>query len=450
MKTALLELSAIELRDRLARGALRAVDLTEACLARIEEREPEVGAWAWHDRDFALKQAAMLDAQRGTGRPVGPLHGLPIGIKDTIDTVRIPTENGTVIDAGRVPTEDAWIVGALKRAGAIIMGKTVTTELALFAPGKTRNPHNPAHSPGGSSSGSAAAVAAGMVPLAIGTQTAGSVIRPAAFCGVTGFKPSFGAIPRTGILRQAPSLDTVGVFARTTEEAALIADVLFGHDPADPATAPAPPPRLLDTALSEPPVTPAIAFVPPTGWEEFASDEMRAAFAELRDALGDACDEVALPEAFAQQNRLREQVQLAELAKTLYTYESRGRDQLSDQMRNAFDAGKAILARDYLAALDWRGIYNSALDAIFDRFDVIMTAAAPGPAPLIEEGTGNPMFNGLWTFCGTPAVSLPLLASSGGLPIGVQLVGRRGDDGRLLRTARWLVSHLRAKSEEDR
>lgn len=450
MRQPVLELSAIELRDRLARGALRAVELAEACLARIEEREPEVQAWAWIDRDFVLKQAAMLDAQRGTGRPVGPLHGLPVGIKDIVDTVRIPTENGTVIDAGRVPTDDAWIVSALKRAGAIIMGKTVTTELALFAPGKTRNPHNPAHSPGGSSSGSAAAVAAGMVPLAIGTQTAGSVIRPAAFCGVTGFKASYGAIPRTGILRQAPSLDTVGVFARTTEEAALIADALFGHDPADPATAPAPPPRLLDTALSEPPVTPAIAFVPPPGWEEFASDETRAGFAELCDALGDACDEVALPEAFAQQNRLREQVQLAELAKSLYTYESRGRDQLSQEMRNAFDAGKAILARDYLAALDWREIYNSALDAIFDRFDVIMTAAAPGPAPLVGEGTGNPIFNGLWTFCGTPAVSLPLLASSGGLPIGVQLVGRRGDDGRLLRTARWLVNHLRAKSEEDR
>ena len=450
MKQPLLELSAIELRDRLAGGALRAVDLAEACLARIDEREPEIQAWAWIDRDFVLRQARMLDAERATGRPVGPLHGLPIGIKDIVDTVRIPTENGTVLDAGRVPTEDAWIVGALKRAGALVMGKTVTTELALFAPGKTRNPHNPAHSPGGSSSGSAAAVAAGMVPLAIGTQTAGSVIRPASFCGVAGFKPSFGAVPRTGILRQAPSLDTVGVFARSPEEAGLLADALFGHDAADPATSPAPPPRLLDTAMSAPPVTPAIAFVPPPGWEDFASEETRAAFAELRDALGDACDEVALPEAFAQQNRLREQVQLAELAKSFYTYENRGRDRLSEQLRNAIDAGKSVLARDYLAALDWRAIYNSALDAIFDRFDVIMTAAAPGPAPLFEEGTGNPVFNGLWTFCGTPSVSLPLLAAGNGLPIGVQLVGRRGDDGRLLRTARWLVNHLRAMSGEDR
>jgi Asp-tRNA(Asn)/Glu-tRNA(Gln) amidotransferase A subunit family amidase len=450
MKQALLELSAIELRHRLTRGALRAVDLAEACLARIDEREPEIRAWAWIDRDFVLKQAKMLDAQRATGRPVGPLHGLPVGIKDIVDTLRMPTENGTVLDAGRVPTEDAWIVGALKQAGALIMGKTVTTELALFAPGRTRNPHNPAYSPGGSSSGSAAAVAAGMVPLAIGTQTAGSVIRPAAFCGVTGFKPSFGAIPRTGILRQAPSLDTVGVFARSPEEAGLVADALVGHDPADPAAAPAPPPRLLDTALSEPPVTPAIAFVPPAGWEELASEETRAAFAELRGALGDACDEVELPEVFAQQNRLREQVQFAELAKSYYTYENRGRDQLSEQLRNAIDAGKSILARDYLAALDWRAIYNSALDAIFDRFDVIMTAAAPGPAPLFEAGTGNPVFNGLWTFCGNPAVSLPLLESGEGLPIGVQLVGRRGDDGRLLRTARWLVNHLRTMSGEDR
>jgi aspartyl-tRNA(Asn)/glutamyl-tRNA(Gln) amidotransferase subunit A len=279
-----------------------------------------------------------------------------------------------------------------------------------------------------------------MVPLALGTQTAGSVIRPASYCGVTGFKPSFGTIPRTGILQQAPSLDTVGVFAHTVEDAALLAEALFGHDPAAP-TSPAPPPRLLETARSEPPVTPAIAFVAPPDWDQ-ADEQTRAAFVELRSELGGLCEEVELPAPFAQSNSLRERVQLAELAKSYHTYERRAREQLSPGLQRALDEGKDVLARDYLAALDWQRIYNAALDEIFDRFDVILTAAATGPAPAGHDSTGSPVFNGLWTFCGTPAVSLPLLAADDGLPMGVQLVGRRGDDGRLLRTARWLCAHL--------
>ena len=217
------------LRDRLASGALRASELAEALIARIEAREPEIGAFAWFDADFVREQARRLDAHRQSGRPTGALHGLPVALKDIIDTARIPTENGCALDAGRVPIKDAAIVSRLRSAGALIMGKTVTTELAYMQAGKTRNPHGPAHTPGGSSSGSAAAVADGMVPLAVGTQTGGSVIRPASFCGVTGFKPSFGAIPRTGILMQSPTLDTVGVFAASPLDAALLAEVLMGH-----------------------------------------------------------------------------------------------------------------------------------------------------------------------------------------------------------------------------
>lgn len=443
---AILSLSAVELRDRLAGGALRAVDLAEACLRQIEAVDPKVQAWTWLDPEFVRKQAAALDALRGTGRPVGPLHGVPVAIKDVIDTVKIPTENGTVIDRGRVPVKDAWIVARLKQAGALIVGKTVTTELALFTPGKTRNPHDTTRSPGGSSSGSAAAVATRMVPLAIGTQTAGSVIRPAAFCGVTGFKPTFGAIPRTGVLAQAPSLDTVGVFANTVEDAALLADVLFGQDDDDPATGLAPPPRLLATAQSEPPLKPVFAFSPPPHWDR-ADDETRAAFSELREALDGQCDEIPLPPVFEQANGLRETVQMAELAKALYSYERRGWDQLSSGMRKAIETGRATLARDYLSALDARPIFNAALDEIFERYDAIITAATPAPPPLAEEGTGDPIYNGLWTFCGVPAISLPLLAFESGLPMGVQLIGRRGDDARLLRTARWLVAHLRGEAE---
>jgi Asp-tRNA(Asn)/Glu-tRNA(Gln) amidotransferase A subunit family amidase len=265
---AVLELGAVEMRARLASEAMRAVDLVQACLARIEEFEPQVGAWAWLDGDHALQQARRLDHLRQSGKPIGPLHGLPVGLKDVIDTKGIPTENGTPIDAGRVPGEDAWIVARLRAAGAIILGKTVSTECAFMHPGKIRNPYHGAYTPGGSSQGSAAAVASGMVPLSVGTQTGGSVIRPAAFCGIVGLKPTFGLIPRTGILPQSPFLDIVGVFGRSVEDCALLAEILAGHDPADQASEPVAMPRLLDVVQSKAPVSPVFAFAKLPGWEQ--------------------------------------------------------------------------------------------------------------------------------------------------------------------------------------
>jgi aspartyl-tRNA(Asn)/glutamyl-tRNA(Gln) amidotransferase subunit A len=438
----ILQLTALELRDRLARGALRAVDLAKACITQIEAREPEVHAWAWLDSDHVMGQASRLDAYRASGRPIGPLHGLPVGIKDIIDTAKIPTENGTELDAGRVPGRNAVVVSRLQQAGAIIMGKTVTTELAFFGPGKTRNPHDPSRTPGGSSSGSAAAVAARMVPLAVGTQTAGSVIRPAAFCGVTGFKPTFGSIGRTGILTQAPSLDTVGVFAHSPEDAALLAEALFGYDPADPATSELPPPRLLQTALSDPPVTPALGLLRPPDWQQ-ADEQTKAGFIELRERLGPLCHEFELPAAFAAANRRREQIQFAEMAKSYRAYTERGPEKLSEKLRAALEDGRTVSALDYLEALDMQKVYQGVLEEAFHSLDAIITYAAPGAAPAGLESTGSPVFNGLWTLCGLPALTLPLLASGEGLPIGVQLIGRRHEDGRLLRTAAWLVRHLR-------
>ena len=441
----ILQLDAVELRDRLAGGALRAVELAEACLAQIETREPEVGAWTYLDGDHVLQQAKALDDHRAKGRPIGPLHGLPVGLKDVIDTVGMPTENGTPLDAGRKPLRDAYVVKRLKQAGAVIMGKTVTAELALRHPGKTRNPHNPAHTPGGSSSGSAAAVAAAMVPLAVGTQTLGSVIRPASYCGVVGFKPSFGAIPRPGVLSQAPSLDTVGVFAGSVAGSALLAECLYGHDADDPATSLSPAPRLLETAASKPPLRPGLAFVRQPAWST-ADPEMQEGFTELTEALGDACEEVDLPKHFAEAIKLCELVQAAELAKSFDHYARRGRDQLSEPMRQIMDEGNRILARDYLAARDWPKLLNDALEAVFERFDAIVTPASAGPAPQGLAWTGSADFNCIWTFCGLPAVALPLLQAESGLPMGVQLVGRRGDDGRLLRTAQWLVHFLSDKA----
>ena len=220
-------LSARQAAQGIRDGNFSAEDLVRACLAQIDAREPEVQAWAFLDREHALAQAQRADAWRAAGKPLGPLHGVPVGIKDVIDTRDMPTEDGTPLHAGRTPWHDAKVVDLLRTAGAVILGKTVTTELATYAPGKTRNPHNPAHTPGGSSSGSAAAVAAGMVPLALGTQTNGSTIRPAAFCGVFGFKPSRGLVSRRGILRQSERLDQPGCFARNAEDLALLGEHLL-------------------------------------------------------------------------------------------------------------------------------------------------------------------------------------------------------------------------------
>ncbi|MDJ1007054.1 MAG: amidase [Paracoccaceae bacterium] len=446
---ALAGLTALEARDLMASGALSARDYVEALIAVVEDRETEVRAWAWLDADFVRDQADRLDLLRRSGRPVGPLHGLPVALKDIVDTLKIPTENGTAIDRGRVAEAEAWIVSRLREAGAILMGKSVTTELAFMHPGATTNPHNPAHTPGGSSSGSAAAVAAGMVPLAVGTQTAGSVIRPASYCGVTGFKPSFGAIPRTGILQQSATLDTVGVFARTPQDAALLSDVFFGHDPADPATAPTPPPRLLATASEVPPLTPVFAFVKPPGWEETATDETKAAFGELTTALGEGCFEVPLPAPFDDAADLRWRIHFAELAKCYHRY-GRHPEALSEPMRDAMAKGEAVTAKSYLAALDWREVLYAATEEILEHADAILTLAAPGPAPEGLARTGDAIFNGLWTYLGMPAITLPLLEAENGLPMGVQLVARRDGDGRLLRTARWLYDWVDAAGTEDR
>ena len=437
------DLSALEARKWLAGGALRAVELTTACLRRIAAREEAVQAWACLDEHLALTRAEHLDAYRQTGRPLGPLHGLPVGIKDIIDTKDMPTENGNVLDAGRRPEDDAWVVARLRAAGAVILGKTVTTECAYLAPGKTRNPHNPAHTPGGSSSGSAAAVASGMVPLAIGTQTGGSVIRPASYCGVVGFKPTFGLIPRSGVLRTSRHLDTLGTFGRTIEDAALLADVLAGHDSADPDTAPSAPPQLLETALSEPPVTPQLAFVKTPAWPDVDAD-CAEGLGELVTALGDHCDEVALPPIFAEGASAHRRVMLAEIAHNLRHYYEHGADRLAAQTRHAIEEGRTIATVDYLAAQDWREALYAGLEEVFERYDAIVTPAAAGEAPAGLDSTGSAAFNALWSFLGMPAVTLPLLTGANGMPIGVQLVGARHNDGRLLRTARWLVNALSA------
>ncbi|MEO8302839.1 MAG: amidase [Betaproteobacteria bacterium] len=434
-------LSATEAAHAIREGLLGAEQLTEACLAAVNESDPQVQAWAFIDPEHALAQARSLDQARREGRPVGPLHGIPVGIKDIFDTGDMPTEDGTVLHAGRTPASDATVVASMRAAGAVILGKTVTTELATYAPGKTRNPHNPGHTPGGSSSGSAAAVAAGMVPLALGSQTNGSVIRPAAFCGVYGFKPTHGLIPRGGALKLSRTLDQVGVFGRTLADVGLLAEVLLGHDERDPDTKPRARPRLVATAADEPPLPPLLAYIRGPAWDR-ADDETREAFAEMTAALGDSVVEVELPDLARQSLAWHQTIMEVEMAANLDREWERGRERMSPSLNAQLSRGRETNALEYLQACARIPLLNDGFDDIFERCDAILTPAAPGTAPEGLEATGDPAFCTLWTLCGMPALSLPLMQGANGLPMGVQLVGKRNDDARLLRTARWLISRV--------
>ncbi len=437
----LIDLSATEAVEKLRDGEITSEELVQACLDRIGEADGEIGAWAQLNPEYALDQARLLDSQRAEGGPVGPLHGIPVGVKDIFDTETLPTENGTVLDSGRQPMLDARVVSLLEEAGAVIMGKTVTTELAVSGPGKTTNPHNPAHTPGGSSSGSAAAVASHMVPLAIGTQTNGSVIRPASYCGIVGFKPSHGSIPRTGVLALSAPLDTMGTFARSIEDVALLTELLIAHDPGDADTRARTRPPLSRVAAEEPPMTPMAAFARTAVWDQADSDT-RDGFGELMEFLGDDCADLPLSEPFDHAVDMHRNIMCADLAKSLAGYYQRGRDKLSDGLCEMIEFGQKVSAVDYNKAVEYRELLNSGLNLVFDHYDIIITPATPGPAPAGLDSTGSPVFNTLWSFTGVPAVTLPLMQGKNGMPVGVQVVGPRGDDARLLRSARWLMSRV--------
>ena len=421
-------------------GAISAEELVESCLARVRKVDRDVQAWSFLDPEHALNQARELDERRREGRPAGPLHGIPVGIKDIIDTADMPTECGTVLHAGRVPLADAALVSRLREAEAVIMGKTVTTELATYAPGKTRNPHNTQHTPGGSSSGSAAAVASGMVPLAVGTQTNGSVIRPAAYCGVFGFKPTHGLISRHGVLSQSRWLDQVGVFARSVEDLALIAEQLIGFDENDPDTRPVARPPLLATAMQEPPLPPRLAFIKSPVWDR-AESETREAFAELVEHIGETVEEFPLSDDFGRAIEWHRTIMEADIARSFHAEYENGADRLSASLRGQIERGRRVLAVDYNRALDAIPALNRTLNELFEqRYDAIITPAAMGTAPQGLESTGDPIFCTLWTLTGMPAINLPIMRGGNGLPLGAQLVGPRHGDARLLRTARWLAA----------
>jgi len=440
-------LSAVVAAQEIAKGTLSAEDYVRACLDRIAEVEPEVRAFAHLNPDHAIAQAKVLDDHRKQGGALGPLHGIPVAIKDIVDTADYPTEFGSPVFAGRQPQYDATIVAKLRAAGAVIVGKTVTTEFAYYNPGKTRNPHDVERTPGGSSSGSAAAVAAGMVPLAIGSQTNGSIIRPAAFCGVFALKPSHGLVSRNGVLPLSPVLDHIGPFARNLQDLALIMETLAGYDPDDEDTRAIAVPSYQKAVIEDFPVEPRIAFVRTPIWDK-ADEATRQAFEKLADDLGENCVELDLPAEYASAWDAIRIIMLVDMGHRFGPVADKHGEAVSQVMRDLIDEGRQVTAMQYLAALDLRRNLAERLNQMFSHFNAIVTPAAPGVAPLGHNSTGNPAFCSLWTLMGLPSMSLPLLEGEDGLPLGVQLVGARNDDFRLFRNAKWIADQMAPKHKK--
>jgi len=432
--------------EAIADGRLTARQWTEHCLDQIESHEA-IGAWSFIDRERALERADAMDWLRKDGSAFGSLHGCPVGLKDIIEVKGMPHGCGSQL-MGEVSESNAALVDALEAAGAVILGKTETTEFAAMHPARTKNPHSLEHSPGGSSAGSAAAVAAGEVPIAIGSQTNGSVIRPASYCGVYGMKPSAGIISRTGVFEQSPTLDQMGVFAASLADIATVVDVLSIHDSRDPHSIAAPRPACVDGFLSDPPIEPnfAIMTLPYSNLQSHACTE---GFREVAEALEGRVEVLEAPPVFDQLIEAQRTIHLKEAAAAFETMGLYGNDQLSDTLKAMLADGKAYSEDQYQEALGIKQSLDEFFGNFFEDFDAILSPSAAGEAPLLSEGhTGSPIFCTVWTLAGLPTLNLPILQGENGLPIGLQMIGRYKDDARLLRTANWFMTHLFEEGED--
>lgn len=417
-------LSASEAVRRMADKRLRARDLVEACLDRIEHREGQVHAWEALDPEGALKRADMLDRR---ARPVGPLHGIPLAVKDIISTKVMPTTCGSPIYRDHVVGKDAACVSQLVKAGAIVLGKSVTTEFAGGHAGKTHNPHNVRHTPAGSSSGSAAAVADFMVPVGYGTQTAGSVIRPGAFNGAVAYKGTYGWADMAGVKPYAKSLDTLGFFTREANDLALIR-AAYGHAPADP-----------------PKEAPRIGFVRTPWWdmaEPYNQRNMLEAARALR-AAGARVREWVAPESWSGLVQAQNRIMTKEATQSYARERARFSHLFSPIMKAVMVDGDAVNRRQYADAKKRKRTAVGQLADAWEKFDLLLAPAAKGEAPAGLGNTGDPLFNRFWTLLGTPCIALPFNTGPFGLPLSVQLIGKHGSDDRLIAWARWIEARLK-------
>ena len=419
-------LSATEALSHLATGRISSEALVLACLQQIARHEPQIRAWQHLDAQAALHASLASDAMRARGGAIGKLHGLPVAIKDNMNTADMPTTYGSPLYAGHLPPRDATVVAMLRAEGAIVLGKTVSTEFAYFTPGPTHNPHRPGYTPGGSSSGSAAAVAAGMVPLALGTQTNGSVIRPAAFCGVLGYKPTAGLIARDGVLDTSHTLDQVGCFARTVDDLELLAHCLAPELPqrSTPTAAPLRMAILQSELLSQ------------------AEEVTRALLQRTREQLvnaGLSVHRVDMGPWHAHANQAHRTIMQSEMAQALAPERARGEMQLSPALLELMDAGEGTSAVAYLNALRARGPLQQRMEQLLASYDVLLMPSAPGAAPKGLASTGSPLFCSMVSLLGWPAIHLPTSEDTQGLPLGLQLVARPSDEAKLGSAARLLM-----------
>lgn len=439
MNSELIRLSAWKAASLISAGDLTSEALVTACLERIGDREPAVQAWQFLDPEAALKQAKQCDSTK----PKGPLHGVPVGIKDNIDTQDMPTTYGSAIYENHYPRTDADCVKLLRAAGAIILGKTVTTEFATFKPGKTRNPHNSRYTPGGSSSGSAAAVADLMVPIALGTQTAGSVIRPAAFCGVFGMKYTYDSLSLEGVKWNSRTLDTLGGFARNTRDLMLLYRVLKGELEANSN-------RPLNPSLDKKDIflgssnTLRIGFCKTPQWEhaDTATKLLLETTVEKLSASGLRITSIDLPAEFVGLAEAQKTIMSVEAARELSRELHSHRELLSPQLCDLLERGKGVPESLYQSALELGQCCRELLDRLFVNFDILLTASAPGEAPERLDTIGDPVFNRIWTLLHVPCINIPAFKGPHGLPIGIQAIGKSKHDERMLEFCSWLTSYL--------
>ena len=437
-------LSALEIIEKTKKGEISSLEVAKSFIDRIEKFESKIKAWAFFDKKFFLERAQEKDDWRLSGKPLGPLHGLPVAIKDIFKTEDMPTQYGTAIRENYQSRDDAKVVSILRSAGAIIMGKTVTTELAYFDPGKTTNPHDYSRTPGGSSSGSAAAVASFMAPLAIGSQTNGSTIRPASYCGVVGYKPTYGLVSRDGVLRQSFLLDQVGVIARNVEDVALCSSVIIKKDLEDKSTISFPTEDFLNRVQAKPFFEPQLIFIATSKWKNLDEDAKKD-FEKFLKKIDKQVTVYSNPSYFEKIFDYHKIIHETDMAYNFLSTYEKHKKKIGKKMIEAIERGLSYKAKDYAEAVDQMAIIYDTFKEAFHHYHAIITPSTTGYPPKGLSYTGSPELCTTWTYLGMPAITLPLIEGSGKLPLGVQLVGEKLDDVRLLQTANWLLKKNKKK-----
>ena len=435
-------LSANELVTQLRDGEISSVEVCSQYIERIGKFEKDVKAWSHFNKKLLLEKATEADEHRISGKPLGLLHGLPVAVKDIIGTLDMPTECGTTIRKKMTASQDSEVANLLKIAGAIIMGKTETTELAYFHPGKTTNPHDYKRTPGGSSSGSAAAVAAYMAPLSIGSQTNGSTIRPASYCGVVGYKPSYGLISRYGILKQSDKLDQVGIFGKSVEDVALLAKVLIKKDLFDPSTIHYSAEDMVEVCNKGPLFDPKFIFYKTKNWKNIDKESQRS-FEIFIKTFKKNIEVFDTPSYFEDIPKYHKIIHETDMANNFQLYYKKYKKKLSKEMVSAIERGLKNSAIEYAEAIDFMKRSYDSYKEVFEDYHGVLTPASSGVAPKGLGNTGSPEFSTVWTYLGLPSISLPLLTGKNDLPLGIQLIGDKHDDLRFLGVASWIEKNCK-------